>query len=519
MKFDGKSSLVFTDQSLCDPSSSPSNETKASLDNYQRHFRNESSTSSQSANQSNIEIKEFDIKQYKPNSSLPYIFLNITATLNNNQVLILITQIFERIHYKKVCSIKETLQERVCVYEYKETNCFKNIFSKKCKKKSKFHVNIILDNSNNPNDSYERRIIIRSINGEEKEMVKKIIQFIKHLCYSITKIKIIKQSKIFISYNLAKYIELLMHDKKRLLYKNKNIPMNKDYIINFNNNKNLSKGYNEVASTESSVIAETNNEAGKILDIYKILSREEYSLGQSISTFITKFKEDYHDIHSTLLKYQTRDIMKKVVMEIDDCVKTFNTSFNSSEFKGEDNVHGSYVRQASEQFIFNKIYFLLFEIYKTKNNEDNMQFLAKKKEIQSKLTIDDIFKHLEIKKKFRGDDKIPFKVSIDLINKIEFEQSPKKKFENIIQANLEMRNCILGFSQGKNELDSMDDELPLTMYLATQINVSNFPAELNLIDDYLKCTIRDDLIQNKMLTNLQSSLMYIVKSWDDDIKG
>ena len=133
MKFDGKGSLVFTDQSLCDPTSSPSNETKASLDNYQKHLRNESSSSSQSANQSNIEIKEFDIKQYKPNSSLPYIFLNVTATLSNNQVLILITQIFERIHYKKVCSIKETLQERICVYEHKETNCFKKIFSKKNK--------------------------------------------------------------------------------------------------------------------------------------------------------------------------------------------------------------------------------------------------------------------------------------------------------------------------------------------------------------------------------------------------
>ena len=125
---------------------------------------------------------------------------------------------------------------------------------------------------------------------------------------------------------------------------------------------------------------------------------------------------------------------------------------------------------------------------------------------------------MEIKKKFRGDDSIPFKVSIDLINKMEFEQLPRKKFENLIQSNLEMRNSILSSSQGKHELDSMDDELPLIIYLATQVRINNFPAELNLVDDYLKSTIRDDLIQNKMLMNLQSSVLYITNSWNSDDK-
>jgi hypothetical protein len=59
----------------------------------------------------------------------------------------------------------------------------------------------------------------------------------------------------------------------------------------------------------------------------------------------------------------------------------------------------------------------------------------------------------------------------------------------------------------------MDDELPIIIYLATQVNVSNLPAELSLIDEYLQCSIKDDFVQNKMITNLQSAIMYITKTW------
>ena len=60
----------------------------------------------------------------------------------------------------------------------------------------------------------------------------------------------------------------------------------------------------------------------------------------------------------------------------------------------------------------------------------------------------------------------------------------------------------------------MDDELPIIIYLVTQINIENLFAELYMIDDYIKCTMRDELIQNKMVTNLLSSLSYISLKWD-----
>lgn len=48
----------------------------------------------------------------------------------------------------------------------------------------------------------------------------------------------------------------------------------------------------------------------------------------------------------------------------------------------------------------------------------------------------------------------------------------------------------------------MDDELPLFIYLTTQINVKNIMVELNMIEDYLKFSKSMDK-ESKVLTNLR----------------
>ena len=59
-----------------------------------------------------------------------------------------------------------------------------------------------------------------------------------------------------------------------------------------------------------------------------------------------------------------------------------------------------------------------------------------------------------------------------------------------------MRSYILEYTTGKDELVSMDDELPIIIYISTQINVDNLFAELNML----------------------SGLLYISKNWDRKLK-
>lgn len=53
----------------------------------------------------------------------------------------------------------------------------------------------------------------------------------------------------------------------------------------------------------------------------------------------------------------------------------------------------------------------------------------------------------------------------------------------------------------------MDDELPLFIYLTTQINVKNIIAELSMIQDYLEFSKNIDK-ESKVLTNLRVKIIF-----------
>ena len=506
-----------------------------------------SSSAQQQQQQSHAHVPSSyaQLKLYKPNPSLPYIFLSVSATLSNSQFLALITRTFVQLHYTQILSTKDKHQETyISVYERQYKSCFKTLL-KKCMNKytmKQFHTTIYLDKNPTSNDKYERRVVIRSVKGKERSMEKKIILFIKYIIPFVTSIRVLKQSKTFTTYSLNTYINQCMNEQKRNLYRYKSLPYNEDYSVDFhscnsnsnNNNSNSSSNYDPLIS-DNTLIEISNSEACKVYDIYKILSRDDYELGKSVSDFIAQFKAKYADVEASVLKYKTKTIMSEIVKVIDECVDTFNTVFNSNSGSNSGSSNNSssnnsnnmntrcssithtkveFIRQACEQFIFNKISFILSDIYKAHHKNDNERFITSINRIRSETDIDGIFKHLEIKDKFKTDDKpIPYKISVDLINKIEYEISPKKKFEYLIKSNLELRNSIFDYTKGKSELESMDDELPIIIYLATQVNVSNLPAELSLIDEYLQCSIKDDFVQNKMITNLQSAIMYITKTW------
>ena len=132
------------------------------------------------------------------------------------------------------------------------------------------------------------------------------------------------------------------------------------------------------------------------------------------------------------------------------------------------------------------------------------------------MSIKEIIKKIGIKEKFISKEEIPYKSVIDILSMVSLERSLRKKFEILTDASLEIRTCVLEYSNGKYELDSMDDELPIIIYIATQIKVKNIFAELNIVDDYFRIISRDELIQNKMITNLLSSLMFITKMWNNE---
>jgi hypothetical protein len=54
--------------------------------------------------------------------------------------------------------------------------------------------------------------------------------------------------------------------------------------------------------SDNTLIEISNSEACKVYDIYKILSRDDYELGKSVSDFIVQFKAKYADVEASVLK-------------------------------------------------------------------------------------------------------------------------------------------------------------------------------------------------------------------------
>ena len=461
------------------------------------------------------EIKQL-LKKYKTNSHLPLIILSVSANLNKNQFLELIENNFLILNYKLICNIKDTEYENLNIYEYKPKNCcenFKYLF-KNINIKTQFQVMSILKNDENNftkgvntflNDINERKISIKSIKGKEKNIIQFFIKFLSKFCLSINKIKIIKQSKCLLKYNIEESIQKIIQNKKNEIIKSMNLP--RDILLNSEN-----FNYRKLLDDET-YVEKTNSQAKKFYELYKILSKGEYELGKSIKLFIEQFKKKYQSMTITQINtIDTKNIMMEVVKILELCTNTLNSSYNNYDYNNDI----TYFSLASEQFLFNKIYYIIYDIYDKKYQKLNNDFLLIQKEINEKLNTHEILQKIGVKKKFISEDSIPYKSVIDIVNMIPLEKSLKKKFEILTKGSLEIRTYILECTNGKYELDSMDDELPIIIYIATQVKVPNLFAELKIVEEYIRTILRDDLIQNKMVTNLYSSLMFISQSWNNE---
>ena len=470
-------------------------------------------------------IDKFALKKYKPNPSLPMIILSVSANLNSFQFLMLINQTFKKFNYVNISTIKDTEFDNLRIYEYKPKNCF-NYITEIFKTKGKciynqFHVYSSLKRDENNftgginsvlKDSYERKIAIKSIKGVESNLVNFLIRFLKSFCQNIERIKIIKQSSCFDKYALDNILyEIIIKEKKSKINM-------KSKLINLKN-KIRHRNYKKIKNEDESYIglnkSVTTTTTMKYFEIFKILSNPGYGLGKKIADFVEEFKKRYNPPIKNAESIDTRSIMMKIIKLFEFETSNLNTSFNNQNNEYDTN----YIMVASEQYIFNKIYFLLFNIYCEKYKKQNEKIIKIQQEINNKYKTIEICNKLQVNSIYLGKEQEPFKSVVNIIEQIKIEKFLHKKFEILTQASLEIRKCILEYTDGRFELESMDDELPIIIFISTQVKVDNFIAELNMLDDYIKCSMRDNLVQNKMVTNLLSSLLYLTKSWNSETEN
>ena len=120
-------------------------------------------------------------------------------------------------------------KQNLRIYEYNPKNCLNyisQIFTTKGKCiHNQFHVYSTLKRDENNfsagintvlNDSYERKIAIKSIKGVESNIVNFLIKFLKSFCQSVERIKIVKQSNCFYKYDLDNLLYGIIAKEKKM---------------------------------------------------------------------------------------------------------------------------------------------------------------------------------------------------------------------------------------------------------------------------------------------------------------
>ena len=447
------------------------------------------------------------------NTNLPWILVNIDMLLNDKQMLRKMLLIFDELG---ATPIENTITQNSFIVIKKSTNIIHNLCSIFFRSTANVpKIQVIFRFMKN---QYNRLVEIKTLQGFPSETENLILNYLKKCIPFSKSIKIVRYSPGHFS-NIEDELQKEFIDI--IEKKGKNIKSSNILSINMNNLNNSKSNF---IDENTNMLQKINKHASTYYEIYKILSQDNYDVGRTMTAFINEFKikNEHTEKNYTRLPEQ----MKEIIETRNICNNTFSNYFNMGKaFRLNDDMAKQSLT-AIDNFIFNKLYYLLYELYNRKYKKENEEFLSKKKIINAHYTIEEIMNVLGIKKQFRCLEEyensghsplcLPFKSTIDNMNKIEYEQNPNIKFNTLIEAGLELRNTILGNgnnSGNKKDLISMDDELPIFIYCSTQINTKNAPAEYHMIEDYIKYTSMN-INESKVLTNSMGAILFISKQWD-----
>ncbi|CAG9316917.1 unnamed protein product [Blepharisma stoltei] len=258
---------------------------------------------------------------------------------------------------------------------------------------------------------------------------------------------------------------------------------------------------------EEESIMTCKHESSSYYQFHKILSSESYTLGKSISDFISSFTSQYRNPQESVgLLPQPIESIKLMV---EDSVEALFSHYNFGRTNAESMMH--FCRPAVEKYMYGKLFPHLFDIYKAKTSLIEQKFIEKRTQILE-FNDEEILEKLQINEKYRLTGVTqPYAEAIEALRKLEQTCIPVEKLNCLLSMVAAMKTCVLDYSKGKDELNSMDDELPVLMYIAIKSQTQFISAELALISDYVGTKFENE---KRIIVNLEVAIRYIANEFE-----
>ncbi|OMJ66371.1 hypothetical protein SteCoe_36791 [Stentor coeruleus] len=229
--------------------------------------------------------------------------------------------------------------------------------------------------------------------------------------------------------------------------------------------------------------------------VSRFLSNNEAPAGKLYSAFIEEFWGKYTDI--PLAAQNTKAMVNFIKNSIDGINDLINKTVSQ------------YSRLAIEKYIFTKIFAHVKKIYIEKKSEVTTRFLSKRSENQTK-TDEELMQQLDVKEKFciKG-VKNPYFSAIESLNNLDKHSCPIDKLNCILESTTHMKTTVIDYWRGREELETMDDQLPVIIFIVCKTSLDNFPAQIEFLTDYTRVNTGMDN-ENRLLINYDAAISFIL---------
>jgi Vacuolar sorting protein 9 (VPS9) domain len=260
--------------------------------------------------------------------------------------------------------------------------------------------------------------------------------------------------------------------------------------------------YTNLSNEEEDTVVTCKHESSSYYQFYKILSSEGYTLGKTISSFISAFAEQYRNPEESVAMLPIPlDSIKEI---IEQAVEALFTHYNYGRANSEKLM--MYCRPAVEKYIFSKVHSILFPIYTSKTISSNSEIVRKRLLFETYENAD-LYKKLKINSSLILPDN--YAEACEILDRIEELKSPMEKLNSFSSCISCIQSSVLEISKGEIEISNTEDEVKVLVYILLRSQLNNPAAEIELIKDYLGLRV-----EQRTLNSFAEAINYIVNDLD-----
>ena len=224
------------------------------------------------------------------------------------------------------------------------------------------------------------------------------------------------------------------------------------------------------------------------------------------------FVEKFGKIDKKNYEENLKELVKKILEFSEDIKKDIE---NYTKNVPDLNFNPFILKSIIENFFFSHFNFFIQSILKKTNKEKNEKFLEEIQNIK-KRSLKEKFDFLEIKEKYRlygkkENKKLPYSSAINELKKIPFFLNPKQKLTSLINLIANMKKEVIRYHNSAFEINSMDDELPILIFIITFTDFDIY-NELEFLKIYIEFLDEADF-EKRFLSNFEISCEYITNDW------